>query len=411
MWLKKYAPKTLDEFVGNHKAIYDLKKLYSNDNCNTFIITGQTGIGKTLLTKLFFKEYNYEVNELSLCEEKNNSSFKNKFEKMLNFKNIIELMSNKKFGIILKDVDNCINDILKIIKRSSIQRTVFIILNNSKNLKKIKNCNKIQLKKPLFVDIEKFVFNILIDNKYIIDTDGLKLLYEYSNGDIRFIILFLEDIQFNIARKRDKLNLSDDKFITFTEDEMINLIEIKKKDISYDIYNAIENILFVRNSITKNLQYGYTDTYFIPTIIYDNLQDILLNNNNDISDYLNCLEHITISEFLNIKMFEYQNSVTNDINLILNIHNSNYILTKRKRQHITIKYSVLMNKILRINNSIKFYNKIPLTININKIHIRCLLDYAKYYDNKKNSKKLDEYLIFLHSKGIEKNLALKYLVS
>ena len=54
-----------------------------------------------------------------------------KLEKMLTFKNIIELMSTKKFAIILKDVDTMINDVLKIIANSTIKRTVFIILNNS----------------------------------------------------------------------------------------------------------------------------------------------------------------------------------------------------------------------------------------------------------------------------------------
>ena len=71
MWLNKYKPEILDEFVGNRNIVYRLNKWYKEDEGNIVIINGQTGIGKTLLSELFLKENNFTINTFSNCEEKN----------------------------------------------------------------------------------------------------------------------------------------------------------------------------------------------------------------------------------------------------------------------------------------------------------------------------------------------------
>lgn len=408
MWLEKYKPKTLNEFIGNKKVISDLKKLHKENETNLFIVTGQTGYGKTLLSELFLKDNGYEINVLSNCQEQKNIFLKEKLEKMLTFNNIIELMSKKKFAIILKDVDTMINDVLKIVANSTIKRTIFLILNNYKNLKKLKKYNIIELKQPDFVSIEKYLFDIFIENKYLVCNEGLKLLYETSNGDIRYIILFLEEIYFYVVKKKEELNLSKDSFYTVKENEIKTFIEIKKKDISYDIYNCIKNLLFKKNNIETNLQYSYVDTYFIPTIIYDNLEEIIIKNNIDIKDYLKCLEYFCISEYINIKMFECQTNLSRDICLLLKNHYSNTILNKQKIIPIKIKYSILMNKILKINNNIKIYNSINDNNNyLNLTQIVVLLNYIKHYDIKKDSKLLESYFEYFNFDNLQK----KYIIN
>ena len=46
MWLNKYKPNNLDEFVGNRKLVYRLKKWYKEDEGNIVIINAATGFGK-----------------------------------------------------------------------------------------------------------------------------------------------------------------------------------------------------------------------------------------------------------------------------------------------------------------------------------------------------------------------------
>ena len=135
MWLNKYKPNNLDEFVGNRKSVYRLKKWYKEDEGNIVIINSPTGFGKTLLAQLFLQENDFTINTFSNCEEKSTSIIKQKVEKMLNFQNILELMNGKQVGIILKDIDSLLLDIIKIIIKSTIKRKVFIITNsNIKNI-------------------------------------------------------------------------------------------------------------------------------------------------------------------------------------------------------------------------------------------------------------------------------------
>lgn len=411
MWLHKYEPKTLDDFVSNRNSIYKLKQLYSKDHNNLFIITGNTGIGKTILSKLFLKHYNYKINYLSCYEEHTNSNIKIKLNKMLNFKNILEIMTNNIYAIILKDVDNYINDILKIIKEGTIKRTIIIILNNYKNLKKLKKYNIIQLDKPKYIDIEKFILDISLENKFYISEDGIKIIYEHSNGDIRFTILFLEELNFYVIKKKATSNINKDKLICISKDEISMLIDIKKKDISYDIYSSIKEILYKKNSIDRNLYLSKIDSYFIPTIIYDNLQALILKNNIDLNYYLKCLENISLSEYLNIKNFENQTSVSTDISLILNTCYSNFVLNKNKIQTIPIQYSVLMNKILKINNSQKIYNTISRNKNLNSNHILLLLKYAIYYDKKKDGNMLDYYFNYFNIESKTQKFIRKLLIT
>ena len=55
MWLNKYKPEILDEFVGNRNIVYRLNKWYKEDEGNIVIINGQTGIGKNITIRIISK--------------------------------------------------------------------------------------------------------------------------------------------------------------------------------------------------------------------------------------------------------------------------------------------------------------------------------------------------------------------
>ena len=89
MWLNKYKPETLDEFVGNRNLVYRLKKWYKEGEGNIVIINGQTGIGKTLLAELFLRENDFTISTFSNCEEKSTNIIKEKVDNILNFQSIL----------------------------------------------------------------------------------------------------------------------------------------------------------------------------------------------------------------------------------------------------------------------------------------------------------------------------------
>jgi DNA polymerase III delta prime subunit len=390
MWLNKYKPETLDEFVGNRNLVYRLKKWYKEGEGNIVIINGQTGIGKTLLAELFLRENDFTISTFSNCEEKSTNIIKEKVDNILNFQSILEIMNYKEVGIILKDIDSILVDIIKIIIKSSIKRKVFIITNS--NIKKIIQNNKkvllLSLQKPVFQDIENLILKISLEHRFYLSNDSLQNLYNHSNGDIRFIIKFLEDLYYNIKSKSiNEINSS--KFITVS-DEMVNdLIDIQKKDINYSLSELVNKLLFSKNTIDETLNYAHHDMYFLPTIVYDNLY-ILLKSKEGLKYYYKCLENIVISEYLNIKEFECQTQTSNDIQLILNTHLPNIYLNIVNDGKKTIKYSALMNKLLKVNNVNKYYSdfefKIQKQIKINYFYE--IIKFSKYLDERKNTNKI-----------------------
>lgn len=381
MWLNKYKPKNLNDFVGNRKHIYSLKKNHSNPVC----IIGYTGIGKTLLAELFLKENNYEVHTFSAYEEQNYNLFKKKIEDLLNFQSILEIMRNIKIGIILKDVDNILVDIIKIISNASIKRKIFIVSNSNikKTIKANKNISVIELEKATLKEIENFILKITLDHKFYLDNEGIDILYKKSNGDIRFIVKFLEELYFSKI-----MNETNQNFVTVDNKLIIQQINYSNKDIDYKLKELVNNLLFNKNTIDQTLLYVHYDMYFLPTIVYDNLFH-LLESKDGLKYYYKCLKNIIISEYLNIKEFEHQTTISNDIQIILNSHIPNIYLTKVKKDK-EIKYSNLMNRLLKYNNIKKMYieieHNIPKMIKLN--HFNSIINFYKYM----NVKRFYEYI-------------------
>ncbi len=84
--IKKYLPKNLNEIKYNTEKINDLMKI-QNGNLYNFIVSGDYGIGKTLIKKLylkFLKKKNIKIFELNLHEDlKKNIKIKEKISNIL----------------------------------------------------------------------------------------------------------------------------------------------------------------------------------------------------------------------------------------------------------------------------------------------------------------------------------------
>ena len=68
-WLKKYKPNNLNEYTNNNNQINLIIDLIDN-NINSLIIKGDSGIGKNSIIKLIAKKYNYNINKYKLNDKK-----------------------------------------------------------------------------------------------------------------------------------------------------------------------------------------------------------------------------------------------------------------------------------------------------------------------------------------------------
>ncbi len=80
-WTEKYRPKTLDDVVGNNKAVIELRKWASLWNKgkpkhNGIILSGRPGIGKTSCAIALAKDYNWTIIELNTSDARNAKKIK-----------------------------------------------------------------------------------------------------------------------------------------------------------------------------------------------------------------------------------------------------------------------------------------------------------------------------------------------
>lgn len=297
-------------------------------------------------------------------------------------------------AILIDDIDSYVNDkknintIVKIVLNGKINKLTFITCksNVDKFLGKNKNVKIFNLKRPSFTDIENYIFDIGTKNKFLINNDGLKHIYNVSNGDIRLINELLKNLLSYIPNKKIKLKIDFDKFLTIKEDDI--KILLSSKDIDYQLYDLIQKILFEKNSIEENINYILNDLHFLPSILYDNMQTLFKKKKNGIKIYYKTLENLVLAEYINNKTFENQNSLTYEYYGFINSCYVNHYIAPC--EPIKIQYSVLMNKLLKITNSIKFKSelilKLPKEIKINILPL--LIEIYNYMDKKNHKKEI-----------------------
>ena len=391
-------PSDYDKFISNKKIIYEFKKWWEEYQKTKkqyiVIFTGQTGIGKTLLVNLFSKLNDVKINDFSYFENKSLSNYKEDLKKVYSFQTILEIMYGQLSAILIDDIDSYVNDkknintIVKIVLNGKINKLTFITCksNVDKFFSKNKNVKIFNLKRPSFIDIENYIFDIGTKNKFLINNNGLKYIYNVSNGDIRLINELLKNLLSYIPNKKIKLKIDFDKFLTIKEEDI--KILVSSKDIDYQLYDLIQKILFEKNSIEENINYILNDLHFLPSILYDNMQTLFKKKKNGIKIYYKTLENLVLAEYINNKTFENQNSLTYEYYGFINSCYVNHYIAPC--EPIKIQYSVLMNKLLKITNSIKFKSelilKLPKEIKINILPL--LIEIYNYMDKKNHKKEI-----------------------
>ena len=102
-YIEKYTPTKSKDFIGHFKFTNDfksyLKNEYKDDN-KIIVCIGNSGIGKTTLLNIIFKELNYTIKILNDTE-----NYKDEINSYLNSKTIDTFFTNKKNIIFIDDLD------------------------------------------------------------------------------------------------------------------------------------------------------------------------------------------------------------------------------------------------------------------------------------------------------------------
>ena len=247
IWTDKYIPKRLDDIVGQDRNIKCLKILSKLKKVPHIIVSGRSGIGKTLAIKCFIKELGIKnVLDLNITEDiRKINIIKNKIY------NFIDQKLDRK--IILIDDCDILNIQTQFLIKSIIEKgrdnlIVIMICNEIENMIETMQTRSIVLKFTKIDDKDIYDFlKIICDKEKIrINKEVLETIVLCSSGDLRKAINCLQTVCVTYSEYKQ-----------ITKENVFEVLDIPQPKIIKEIIldNNYKNMVDKLNSI---LDMGYS---------------------------------------------------------------------------------------------------------------------------------------------------------
>jgi hypothetical protein len=445
-WLELYKPQSIKDLKINNdeilKAINWIES-YKKDCINTkkvLFIYGNTGVGKTLLAELILKDYNYKKIELNSTDIRSQKKFGEFLIKSLTYKNVIDMFNDNTspIGILLDEVDTIcklsdkggMTELLTILKQNDKFEILKKNINEKKKIKKTKNipedyiklynpiiCTSndindkklnelkkysevIYLNTPTFNELYCILSTIYEKHKQLIDEDVKKDIIENCQGDIRRLIIILE----NLHIMSNGTLITKELFTYFLE-------TFKKKEEDIQLFDSTKMIL------TKNLTIHQTQVLFdidcllTPLMVYQNSIEYIKKSEDTlkkkINTYKNILGSLCIQDTIQTNIFEVQDwDELYDYSCVYGCTIPNFYFNqlKLKNKEIELQSANLLNKISQMYVNKKLLTSAKFSIgklNYDNDEIIFLTEIVSFYFN--NYKNIDKNIDKNISKNISKN--------
>jgi len=299
MYTIKYKPNKLDDFVGNKqlfqpfiKWLLDWNKNYLPDKTvktekseelgklgkpkktvkpkksekekivkpklvknKCALISGLTGVGKSLLVELILKENNYNILSLNIDEDRDKQTIYETIKPLLKSRKTVD---GKENALVVSDID-CGNDygfistLVECIKESEIPIICICDDRYNQNIKPILNyCFDIKMTKPSYDEIYALIYKVVTTEQIKIGLSQVKNLIEEANGDIRFI---LNSLQVNMKSKtvNTSKNVTSTNIFNTTGQLFSNDVRLDDKFNIYWLSHDIHTLMIQENYINNTL--------------------------------------------------------------------------------------------------------------------------------------------------------------
>jgi DNA polymerase III delta prime subunit/uncharacterized protein YdcH (DUF465 family) len=411
-FLNKYRPTDIENVIGNKTSINKFSKWISNfekDNHSCIIISGNNGIGKTLISQLLLKKYNYKYHIIypdEIKQYKQNNNFHEFFNsnnsvvnKIYNEKNNTALIFNDTEYITIKGEKLFITNLIK--QNKNIVPIIFICNNNhSKLLNDIKKlCNEIKFYPPSSLELTNYIKMICKNEKIKIDSDPntINKLIELSQYDIRRLLNLIQDFSTNY----NKLNYKNiEKFCNRTI----------KKNVNYGLYDSTFLLLNKQIPISELYRFYENEKVLLPLMIQENVHKKIINDNtvkleNVINDLVNISDSVSQGDIIETSIYTDQNWCLQDIHGFYTCIYPSKISTKYKKQLLksNIDFSSDLNKTSIKNINKKNINNLQKIIGCKSINEILLLSNLTNYCFEENL--MEQFLLLL--KSYSDNLDIK----
>lgn len=456
IWTNKYSPQTSQSIIGNTSQInrirqwlqfFKTKKNFPHFK-NGLIITGDTGIGKTVAATLLLKEGGYDVLEYNAGDLRKIKNIKHKLSSIVSGMNIMMMVHKEKTtGLIIDEIDTLTRG-----EKGSIQQIKHFMQNqytysesvNKKKGKKSRSnakqagiinanpviciCNKLNssvkkllsdavlvcFEKPTLLDFQNYIHSIITAEDMVMTPEAVTMVAQNSQFDLRRCLHILQNLKSYFVHK----TIDEGNVETFMK-------YFTKKDLNYSLVEAITRIQTVSCSLHDTSHMYNVDKHLIPLHLHENSclniqRNMKLPKKDKIDHLLMYYDFLIDSNIIDRTVRHNHTWQLDDYIGILSCHPINMILNSSAAIRPPV-YTDIVNSPVFSKTNYKFYN-LKLMNNIVRklgISIDSFQNFTTYlyqlfvFENMKDIE-CKRFVQFLKShnftvKDIEKSIKLSYL--
>lgn len=266
LWVEKYRPQQLEDYVGNTTVIDTIKTFITNNDIPHLLFYGPAGTGKTTLAKIITNSIDCDVMYINASDENSVDIIRNKI------KNFASAAGFRTWKVVILDECDYLTPNAMATLRATMEifsvHTRFILTGNylERIIEPIQSrCQSFKLIPPSKKDIAKRVITILTAENINYELNDISTLIHLYYPDVRKIINTSQLYSSSGTLKLDKEELGDGNYRLKILDELKNASGPNAK-------NCLTNIRQILASAESN---SFVELY---GFLYDNIEEFAKNH-------------------------------------------------------------------------------------------------------------------------------------